>query len=129
MDLMAYARRIGFNGDLRPTAECLRELHLAHALHVPFENIEVLMRRPVRLDLDSLWKKIVEDRRGGYCFELNTLFTAVLEQVGFHVRRLGARVRLGAVGVRPRTHMLSAVEADGRQWLCDVGFGGEALLY
>lgn len=128
LDLSAYAERIGFTGELRPSADCLRELHLAHATHVPFENIEVLMGRLVRLDLASLWKKLVEDRRGGYCFEQNTLFAAVLEQIGFRVTRLAARVRMGAVGIRPRSHMLLAVEADGRQWLSDVGFGGDALL-
>jgi N-hydroxyarylamine O-acetyltransferase len=128
VDLAAYAARIGFTGELRASAECLRELHLAHATHVPFENIEVLMGRPVRLDIESLWKKLVAERRGGYCFEQNTLFAAVLEQIGFRVTRLAARVRMGAVGVRPRNHMLLAVEADGRRWLCDVGFGGEALL-
>ena len=128
IDLAAYCERIAFTGELRPSAECLRQLHLAHATHVPFENIEVLMGRPVPLDLESLWKKLVADRRGGYCFEQNTLFAAVLEEIGFKVRRLAARVRMGAVGVRPRLHMSLAVEADGRQWLCDVGFGGEALL-
>jgi N-hydroxyarylamine O-acetyltransferase len=128
LDLQAYAERIGFTGELRPSTECLHELHLAHATHVPFENIEVLMRRPVRLDLASLWKKLVEGRRGGYCFEQNTLFAAVLEHIGFRVTRLAARVRMGAVGIRSRSHMLLAVEADGRQWLSDVGFGGDALL-
>ncbi|HEX3745075.1 MAG TPA: arylamine N-acetyltransferase [Bryobacteraceae bacterium] len=128
IDLAAYGERIGFAGELRPSAECLRELHLAHATHVPFENIEVLMGRPVRLDLASLWQKLVAERRGGYCFEQNTLFAAVLETVGFRVRRLAARVRLGGPGVSPRTHMLLAVEADGGEWLCDVGFGGDALL-
>jgi N-hydroxyarylamine O-acetyltransferase len=129
IDLRAYSERVGFTGELRPSAECLRELHLAHATHVPFENIEVLMGRPVRLDLASLWKKLVEDRRGGYCFEQNTLFAAVLERIGFPVRRLAARVRMGAAGITARNHMLLAVEADGRQWLCDVGFGGQALLH
>ena len=128
VDLADYAARIGFTGELLPSAECLRELHLAHATHVPFENIEVLMGRPVRLDIESLWKKLVVGRRGGYCFEQNTLFAAVLEKVGFPVRRLAARVRMGAAGITARNHMLLAVEADGRQWLCDVGFGGEALL-
>jgi N-hydroxyarylamine O-acetyltransferase len=120
--------RVAFTGELRPSAECLRELHLAHATNVPFENIEVLMGRPMPLDIESLWKKLVIDRRGGYCFEQNTLFAAVLETIGFHVLRLAARVQMGAVGIRPRLHMLLAVEADGRRWLCDVGFGGEALL-
>ena len=129
VDLADYAARIGFTGELLPSAECLRELHLAHATHVPFENIEVLMGRPVRLDIESLWKKLVVDRRGGYCFEQNTLFAAVLETIGFRVRRLAARVRMGGTGITARNHMLLAVEADGRQWLCDVGFGGEALLY
>jgi N-hydroxyarylamine O-acetyltransferase len=128
LPLEAYTARIGFTGELRPTAACLRELHLAHATHVPFENIEVLMQRPVRLDLDNLWKKVVENRRGGYCFEQNTLFAAVLEQIGFSVKRLAARVRMGVEGIRPRTHMLLAVEADGGRWLVDVGFGGDALL-
>jgi N-hydroxyarylamine O-acetyltransferase len=128
IELPAYTARIGYAGDLRPSAECLRALHLAHATHVPFENIEVLMGRPMPLDLASLWNKLVVDRRGGYCVEQNTVFAAVLERVGFSVRRLAARVRMGAVGVRPRSHMLLQVEADGRRWLCDVGFGGEALL-
>ncbi|HUB77530.1 MAG TPA: arylamine N-acetyltransferase [Bryobacteraceae bacterium] len=128
IELPAYLARVGFAGEPRPSAECLRELHLAHATHVPFENIEVLMGRPMPLDLPSLWKKLVVDRRGGYCFEQNSLFAAVLEEIGFKVRRLAARVRMGAVGVRPRSHMLLQVEADGRPWLCDVGFGGEALL-
>jgi N-hydroxyarylamine O-acetyltransferase len=70
----------------------------------------------------------VEDRRGGYCFEQNTLFAAVLETIGFQVTRLAARVRLGAPGIGSRNHMLLAVEADGQKWLVDVGFGGEALL-
>ena len=129
MDLKAYVERIGFAGELRPSAECLRELHLAHATHVPFENIDVLQQRPVRLDIESLWKKLVEDRRGGYCFEQNTLFAAVLESIGFSVTRLAARVRLGAVGITSRGHMLLAVQADGQQYLVDVGFGGDALLY
>ena len=129
LDLANYVSRVQYAGQLRPSAECLHALHLAHATHVPFENIEVLMRRPVRLDLESLWQKLVVNRRGGYCFEQNGLFAAVLEQIGFRVRRLAARVRMGAAGVRPRTHMLLAVEAGGRQWLVDVGFGGDALLH
>jgi N-hydroxyarylamine O-acetyltransferase len=129
IDLAAYSERVGFTGELRPSAKCLQELHLAHATHVPFENIEVLMGRPMPLDLASLWKKLVEDRRGGYCFEQNTLFAAVLEQIGFGVTRLAARVRLGAGTITARNHMLLAAEADGRRWLADVGFGGDALLY
>ena len=129
VDLQAYAERIGFTGEMRPSAECLRELHFAHALHVPFENIEVLMCRPMPLDVPSLFQKLVVDRRGGYCFEQNTLFAAVLEQIGFRVRRLAARVRMGAAGITARAHMLLQVDADGREFLADVGFGGDALLH
>jgi N-hydroxyarylamine O-acetyltransferase len=129
LDLASYISRVEFTGELRPSAECLHALHLSHATHVPFENIEVLMRRPVPLDLESLWRKLIVDRRGGYCFEQNALFAAVLEQIGFRVKRLAARVRMGAAGVCPRLHMLLAVETEGRQWLADVGFGGDALLH
>ena len=129
LDLERYAGRVEFRGELRPSAECLRALHLAHATHIPFENIDVLLGRGIRLDLESLWRKLVEERRGGYCFEQNTLFAAVLEEIGFTVTRLAARVRLGAKGVTARNHMLLAVEAEGVRWLADVGFGGEGLLY
>lgn len=128
-DIATYARRIGFQGDLRPSAACLQELHLAHATHIPFENIDVLLGRPIRLDIDSVWNKLVANRRGGYCFEQNALFAAVLESMGCKVTRLGARVRLGATGITARAHMLLAVEAEGDRWLADVGFGGEGLLY
>src|SRR5215831_8810932 len=129
MDLEVYARRIEYLGAFRATLEVLRELHLAHATHIPFENLDVLLGRPIRLDSDSLWKKLVENRRGGYCFEQNGLFAAVLEAIGFSVSRLAARVRIGATAVRPRTHMLLMVDVEGQRWLTDVGFGGDGLLY
>ena len=124
----AYLDRVGYTGERTPTREVLEELHLAHATHIPFENLDILLGRPIRLDLESLQAKLVEGRRGGYCFEHNTLFAAVLEQLGFPVTRLAARVRLGATRVSPRTHMLLEVEAEGGPYLADVGFGGEGLL-
>jgi N-hydroxyarylamine O-acetyltransferase len=127
-DLGAYLRRTGYAGLLAPTPEALRGLHLAHATHIPFENLDILLGRPIRLDLESLQAKLVRDGRGGYCFEQNTLFAEVLERVGFRVKRLAARVRFGATHVLPRTHMLLEVEAGGVPWLADVGFGGEGLL-
>ena len=77
----------------------------------------------------SLQAKLVTGRRGGYCFEHNTLFAAVLESLGFAVTRLAARVRFGSNAIRPRSHMLLSVAVDGEPWLADVGFGGEGLLY
>jgi len=76
-----------------------------------------------------LQAKLVRGRRGGYCFEQNTLFAAALERIGFRVTRLAARVRLRASRLTPRTHMLLHVEADGASWLADVGFGGTGPLY
>lgn len=128
LDVDAYLRRIGFAGPLRPTLAVLQELHLAHGSHIPFENLDILLGRPIRIDLDSVQAKLVGDRRGGYCFEQNTLFAAVLERAGFSVTRLAARVRLGTKRVLPRTHMLLQVDVNGRPWLADVGFGREGLL-
>lgn len=128
IDLGAYHRRIGFSGDARPSLETLRALHLAHATAIPFENLDIQMGLPIRLDLASLQDKLVRRRRGGYCFEQNTLFLAVLEAAGFQAIPCEARVRLGATGILARTHMLLIVWLEGRPWLCDVGFGGEGLL-
>ena len=115
-------------GRAEATTETLRELHRAHVAHIPFENLDILLGKPIRLDLESLQGKLVRDRRGGYCFEQNALFAAVLERLGFPITRLAARVRSGTGEVRPRTHMALKVEADGKSWLADVGFGGWGLL-
>ena len=121
--------RIGYAGRLVLTVETLRGLHFAHATQIPFENLDILLGRSIALDRESLQSKLVERRRGGYCFEQNTLFAAVLESLGFVVIRLAARVRFGSTSIRPRSHMLLSVEINGEPWLADVGFGGEGLLY
>ncbi|MGD9647634.1 MAG: arylamine N-acetyltransferase [Pirellulales bacterium] len=127
LDLDAYLARIGYTGSREPKPDTLAALHLAHAQSIPFENLDVLLGRGIRLDLASLEQKLVRDRRGGYCFEQNLLFAAVLEALGFRVARLAARVRLGATRVLPRTHMCVAVDVDGTLYLADVGFGAEGL--
>lgn len=129
LDLEAYLQRIEHSGDRHPNLAVLRALHLAHATHIPFENLDILLGRPIPLDLESLQKKFVADGRGGYCFEQNLLFAAALEALGFSVRRLAARVRYRNPNVMPRTHMTLLVEADGGTWLADVGFGAEGLLF
>jgi N-hydroxyarylamine O-acetyltransferase len=128
IDLKAYAARIEYFGEWTPTLETLQALHLAHATHIPFENLDVLRGCPGALDLESLSAKLIDDKRGGYCFEQNALFAAVLEAIGFRVTRLAARVRLGSTRVGPRSHMLLAVEIESEKWLADVGFGGDGLL-
>ena len=96
--------------------------------HIPFENLDIQLGRPIRLDLESIQSKLVRGRRGGYCYEQNSLFAAVLERIGFRVTTLAARVRKGASRVLPRTHMLLSVDAADSPWLADVGFGTGGLL-
>jgi N-hydroxyarylamine O-acetyltransferase len=128
IDLAAYFERIEYAGDQVPSRSTLDALHLAHATHVPFENLDILLGRPIRLDLPSLTAKLVRDRRGGYCFEQNRLFATVLETLGFAVTPLAARVRFGTSAVLPRTHMLLRVDVDGTSLLADVGFGVFGVL-
>src|SRR5688500_14486344 len=87
-NLPAYFDRIGFTGEVPATLATLTALHRAHATTIPFENIDVLLGRRIRLDLPGLEAKLVSARRGGYCFEQNGLFSAVLERLGFTLTRL-----------------------------------------
>jgi N-hydroxyarylamine O-acetyltransferase len=129
VDLDGYFHRVGYAGGRAATLETLRRLHFAHVTAIPFENLDVYFGRPMPLDLASLQAKLVVGRRGGYCFEHNTLFAGVLESLGFEVTRLAARVRMGAAGIRPRLHMLLLVHLQGEPHVADVGFGGAGLLY
>ncbi len=128
LDLDAYFSRIGHDGPRAPTAETLVALHAAHAVSIPFENLDIVLGAPIKLDLASLFTKLVVLKRGGYCFEHNTLFAEVLAQLGFAVETLAARVRMGPPRPTPRTHCLLRVTIDGAPWLADVGFGGDGLL-
>lgn len=128
IDFDAYRRRIDFDGRITPTLESLTRLIERHAAAIPFENIEVLAGRVPRLDPASLQQKLVQSRRGGYCFEQNGFFLAALKQAGFVVSGLEARVRAGVPAdvVTPRTHMALRVTLEGEDYLADVGFGGLA---
>jgi len=128
LDVDGYLARLGLEGRARPTPRGLSLLHRAHAAAIPFENLDIPLGRTIRLDLDALQDKLVSRRRGGYCYEHNLLFAALLERHGFAVTRLAARVRMGSESVRPRSHMILRVESAGTDWLADVGFGGEGLL-
>lgn len=125
LDLDSYFQRIGYQGSTEPTAETLRALHLAHVLTFPFENLNSWNKRPVPLGLPDLEDKFVRRQRGGYCFEGNTLFAAMLRQLGYQVTPLIARVRwMQPPEVEtPRTHMLLRVDLGGTAWIADVGFG------
>lgn len=132
LDLPAYLKRVGYDGDRAPTAAALRALHRAHVASIPFENLEIMLGRPIDLSLDAVQAKLVERPRGGYCFEHNRLFAAVLERLGFEITALTGRVTLGSARLRPKSHALLLVRPpdaprDDPAWLCDVGFGAGPL--
>ncbi|MEU6995070.1 arylamine N-acetyltransferase [Streptomyces sp. NPDC046465] len=128
LDLDAYLARLGHTGGTKPDLDTLRTLHKEHVAAIPFENLEMMLGRPVPLDLPALQEKMLHKRRGGYCYEQNLLFAAALERLGFAVTGLGARVRAGASVTRAVTHMLLKVEVDGEAFHCDAGFGADGLL-
>lgn len=124
LDLDAYFTRIGLDGPRTPTLATLNAIVAAHVQTIPFENLDVLLGRPIELEPEALMGKLVHARRGGYCFEQNSLLLHVLTQLGFDARPLSARVRYQ----RPReftparTHLFVRVELD-ESWLVDVGVG------
>jgi len=123
MDIRAYLDRIGYRGPLTPTAETLRALQVAHLQTVPFENLSIHARQPVVLDDESLFDKVVARRRGGFCYELNGLFAALLRALGFRVTLLSAGVARADGTFGPDfDHMALLVTLEER-WLADVGFG------
>ena len=129
IDLDAYFKRVGYDGPRTRALETLRELHRLQPQVIAFENLDPLLKRPVRLDPASLEAKLVQGGRGGYCFEQNLLFAHVLRALGFKVQEATARVRWSVPpGVTtPRTHAILIVEAECETYLVDVGFGGNVL--
>lgn len=130
LDLDGYLARIGFDGDRTPTVATLSRLVHLHTTTIPFENLEIILGRPIALDVQSLQDKMVRRRRGGYCFEHSGLFAAVLERLGFGVTGLSGRIFLGDDDkLLASTHAMLRVRTtdDDRIWLCDVGFGSGPL--
>jgi N-hydroxyarylamine O-acetyltransferase len=128
-DIDAYCRRIGFSDVRTPTLETLHAIHLLHPQAIAFENLDVLLGRGVRLDADSLQRKMVQGGRGGYCFEQNSLLFHALTALGFAVTAMMARVRYQVPDeVRTgQTHMLLRVDIEGVPYIADVGFGGNTM--
>src|SRR5947207_634174 len=113
IDLDAYFRRIGYAGPRAPTVEVLAAVQKHHLDAIPFENLDVVLKRPIRLDPESLQRKLVAGRRGGYCFESNGLLFHVLRAMGFRNTALAARVlfeRPNEMQMPPRSHMLQRVD-------------------
>ncbi|CCE11482.1 putative Arylamine N-acetyltransferase [Bradyrhizobium sp. STM 3843] len=121
-----YLARIGYRGPLKPDLATLAGLKAAHLDAIAFEALDPLLGRPVHLDLASVQQKLVDSRRGGYCFEQNALLRAALEAIGFAVTSLSGRVRWRFepdAPLGPRTHMLLKVDLADGPYLVDVGFG------
>ncbi|MBB5428413.1 N-hydroxyarylamine O-acetyltransferase [Paraburkholderia sp. JPY158] len=129
VNLENYFARIGYQGPRAATLDVLRAIHRLHPAAIPFENLNPLMRQPVRLELEAIERKLVTQKRGGYCFEQNILFANVLMQLGFRITPMLARVVWGREPgtISPRTHMVLRVDLDGDEWIADVGFGGVTL--
>lgn len=122
----AWFERIGFAGSIAPSLETLGQLIQLHVAAIPFENLDPLMRMPIRLDLANLQQKLLFDRRGGYCLEHNLLFKAMLEELDFEVKIHSSTVRWGHDDAEERSpsHVMLTVDVAGVPYLVDVGFGG-----
>jgi len=125
MNLNKYLSRIGLDqAEVRPDIETLRRLQYQHLLHVPFENLDIHWKRPIILDTDRFYKKIVDGGRGGFCYELNGLFNELLKSVGYHTHLISGRVYgPGKVPGPEFDHMAIVVMIGNEEYLTDVGFG------
>ena len=123
LDPAAYLKRIAYSGPINPTAEVLINIHRAHMLSVPFENLDIFLRRNIACDEKAFVQKIVQENRGGFCYELNGAFAALLRGLGFKVTLLSARVPRPDGSLAPEfDHLTLRVDLQ-EPWLADVGFG------
>src|SRR5260370_2295706 len=127
MDVHAYLDRINYHGNLAPSAETLRQLQVAHLLTVPFENLSIHAREPIVLKDEALFEKIVSRRRGGFCYELNGLFAALLRALGFDVAMLSAQVANAKGSFGPDFDHMTLMVTRADRWLVDAGFGDSFL--
>jgi N-hydroxyarylamine O-acetyltransferase len=128
LDVGAYLDRLGLARAPAPSLMALRELHVAHLVRVPFENLDIHERCPIVLDVAALFTKVVTRRRGGFCYELNGLLAALLGALGYRVTMVSARVATGDGELGPEfDHLALIVDVDAGRWLCDVGFGDSFL--
>lgn len=127
MDVAAYLERIGYTGSTAPTAETLRSVQRAHLYAVPFENLDIGRKRKILVEPEASIRKIVDERRGGFCYELNGAFAAFLEGLGFRVTLLSARVPCADGSDGPEfDHLTLRIDLE-QPWLADVGFGDSFL--
>lgn len=124
--LSDYLKRINFQAETRPDLSTLTVLMSAQLQSVPFENTEVQAGRIPSLIPENIVKKIVTDTRGGYCYEVNGLFAMALNEIGYEWYFAGARPMFYPTR-RPKTHMVVIVTIEGKNYLCDTGFGGYGI--
>ena len=117
-----YLKRISFQGEIQTNQRTLVALHRNHILNIPFENLDIHYGRKIILDLNRIEQKVIANRRGGFCYELNGLFGALLSQLGYDVRLISARVYGKEKFGRELDHLILLVKLD-EDWLVDVGFG------
>ena len=122
MDINKYKQRIGFEGNLVASKECLEVLHRCHVMSIPFEAIDVQLGNRINLDLNQIFYKVIINHRGGYCYELNYLFHWLLNQVGFECQLVSARIFDNGIYGPQYDHMALIVKL-GNSWLVDVGYG------
>jgi N-hydroxyarylamine O-acetyltransferase len=124
MDVGTYLNRIGLSGPLPPTLDTLKRVHTAHLRAIPYENLDVQLGRPVTIERPAIYDKIVNRRRGGWCYEMNGLLGWALDELGFKVTRAtGAVMRELAGDATLRNHLVLKVDLDEGVYLADVGFG------
>ncbi|WP_413163285.1 arylamine N-acetyltransferase family protein [Capilliphycus salinus ALCB114379] len=128
MDVTTYLNRINYSRSLEPNLETLHQLHYCHLLAVPFENLSIHLNQPIHLNLEALYHKIVRQHRGGFCYELNSLFSWLLQQLGFKVTLLSAQVAREDGNFGREFGHLTLLVKDTESWLVDVGFG-DSFLY
>lgn len=125
INTLAYLNRIGIKEIPAPTEEALASLTRAHLEAIPFENLEVCLEERIpSMEPEDLYKKVVENRRGGWCFELNKLFCLLLQELGFTCHSVPCRIVHERPELRPVSHRATVVEIGNHLWFCDVGFGG-----
>jgi len=127
MDIRAYLKRIDYDGVVYTDLSILYSLQQHHVFGIPFETLDIHNHIPIILQLDSLYQKVILDRRGGYCYELNTLFHRLLAISGFKVHMVAGRLLHGHGYGREFEHMALIVELEGKKWLVDVGYGDFSL--
>ena len=124
--IVKYLERIGYSGDLSLNAGLLASIQELHVKTVPYENLDVLAGVPISLAPDALYEKIIIRKRGGFCFELNALYSWFLSELGFSVTNYFARYLMNSDVIPKRRHHVIIVEIEGKKILCDVGVGNEA---